>query len=62
MFYQYIVNHSVSISSMRTSRINFMGSNNVIIYMDLSTGVSEKIVFDALKIVQMEWALDNYES
>ena len=30
--------------------------------MDLSTGVSEKIVFNALEIVQIEWALDHYDS
>ena len=51
MFYQYIVNHSLSISAIDTSQIKFTGSNNAIIYMDLSTGVSEKIVLDGLEIV-----------
>ena len=46
-----MVNHPESISSIDTSRINFNGSNNAMIYMDLSTGVSEKLLFNALEIV-----------
>ena len=53
MFHKYIVSNSVSISSIDTSRINFKGSKNVMIYIDLSTGVSEKVIFNALEIVEI---------